>query len=150
MSPGPAPSAVVSWTLPGPRLLSDAEVSAAVRTALAHGGRPHLLLSVVFVSDAELARLHHEYLGDPSPTDVLAFDLAGGGGDGVAGELYVSVERARAEARARDLSPERELALYVVHGCLHLCGHDDRESRPRARMRASERAVLARLGYDFE
>jgi probable rRNA maturation factor len=62
----------------------------------------------------------------------------------------VSVERARVEARRRDLSPERELALYVVHGCLHLCGFDDRAPRPRARMRAAERAVLARLGYAAE
>lgn len=137
----------VSWALPGPRLLSDAEVRAVVSAALAHGGRPELHLAVVFVSDLELARLHGRYLADPSPTDVLAFDL-GQSGAGPAGELYVSVERARAEARTRDLAPEGELALYIVHGCLHLCGHDDREPGTRARMRAAERAVLSRLGYE--
>lgn len=137
----------VSWTLPGPRLLSEAEVRAVVSAALAHGGRPKLQLAVVFVSDLELARLHGRYLADPSRTDVLAFDL-GQRGAGPAGELYVSVERARAEARTRDLAPEGELALYLVHGCLHLCGHDDRQPGPRARMRAAERAVLSRLGYE--
>lgn len=142
------PPAEVSWTMPGPRLLSEAEVRSAVAAALAQGGRPELGVAVVFVSDEELARLHQRYLGDPSPTDVLAFDL--GEGRGAAGELYVSVERARAEARARDLPPERELTLYVVHGCLHLCGHDDRRPAPRARMRAAERAVLARLGHSPE
>jgi len=139
------PSAEVSWTVRGARLLSEAEVCAAVSAALAHGGRPELTLSVVFVSDAELARLHAEHLGDPSPTDVMAFDLGAEGG-GPAGEVYVSVERARAVARERDLAPEAELLLYVVHGCLHLCGHDDHAPRARARMRAAERAVLARLG----
>jgi probable rRNA maturation factor len=99
----------------------------------------------VFVSDAELARLHAEHLDDPSPTDVMAFDLGEEGG-GPAGEVYVSVERARAVARERELAPEAELLLYVVHGCLHLCGHDDHEPRARARMRAAERAVLTRLG----
>jgi probable rRNA maturation factor len=136
----------VSWAVPGPRLLSEAEVRAAVAAALEHGGRPGLHLAVVFVSDAELARLHRRALGDPRPTDVLAFDLGPQGG-GPAGELYVSVERARAEARARRIAPEGELALYVVHGCLHLCGHDDRRPAARARMRAAERAVLSRLGY---
>lgn len=146
--------AQVAWTVPGPRLLSEAEVRAAVAAALEHGRRPGLVVAVVFVSDTELARLHGRYLGDPSPTDVMAFDLGEPGlrrgDDGPGAELYVSVERARAEARARDLAPEGELALYVVHGCLHLCGHDDLRPGPRARMRAAERAVLARLGYPFE
>ena len=140
------PPAEVAWDLPGARPLDDAAVRRAVAAALAHGGRPEALLCVVFVDDARLAAMHGEYLGDPEPTDVIAFDLGDECG-GPAGELYVSVERARAVARARGVSPARELALYVVHGALHLCGHDDREPEARARMRAAERAVLAELGY---
>ncbi len=146
MSVRSAPPAEVSWTVSGPHLLSEAEVRTVVEAALAHGGRPELAVAVVFVSDAELAQLHAAHLGDPSPTDVMAFDLGADGG-GAGGELYVSVERARAEARQRDLPPERELALYVVHGCLHLCGHDDHRPGPRARMRDAERVVLTRLGF---
>jgi probable rRNA maturation factor len=142
----PGRPAEVHWTVPGPRLLSEREVQAAVAAALEHGGRSELHVAVVFVADAELARLHARHLGDPRPTDVMAFELGEEGG-GPGGELYVSVERARAEARARALAPEGELALYVVHGCLHLCGHDDHAPRARARMRAAERTVLARLGH---
>lgn len=138
--------AEVHWNVPGPRLLSVAEVRAAVGASLQHGGRADLLLSVVFVSDAELARLHELHLGDPSPTDVMAFDL-GEFGSGPAAEVYVSVDRARAVARTRDLAPERELALYVVHGCLHLCGFDDHSPTQRARMRRAEKAVFRKLGY---
>ncbi|MEQ1893563.1 MAG: rRNA maturation RNAse YbeY, partial [Planctomycetota bacterium] len=54
---------------------------------------------------------------------------------------------ARAVARRRGLLPRRELALYLVHGCLHLAGFDDLEPRARRRMRAAERAVLAPLGF---
>lgn len=144
-----AASAEVCWDVPGPRLLSDSEVRAAVAMALAHGRRPGLSVAVVFVSDPRLAELHERYLGDPTPTDVMAFDL-GAPGLGPAGEVYVSVDRARAVALARDLAPDRELALYVVHGCLHLCGYDDHRPRDRARMRAAERVVLARLGYAGE
>jgi len=139
-------TAEIAWTVSGPRLLSDEEVRRSVAAALEYGGRDLSLVSVVFVGDEELAALHQTHLGDPSVTDVLTFDLGETGG-GAAAELYVSVERARAVARERGFDPERELALYLVHGCLHLCGFDDREPRKRARMRAAERAVLTRLGY---
>lgn len=141
----PGPASGVHWAVPGPRLLSEREVRAVVAAALEHGRRPELRIEVVFVRDRELARLHARHLGDPRPTDVMAFELGGGGG--AHAELYVSVERARIEARKRGLPPDRELALYVVHGCLHLCGFDDHGSRARARMRAAEGVVLASLGY---
>jgi probable rRNA maturation factor len=139
----------ISWTVGGPRLLSDEEIRRTVAAALSRGGRPGMRLALVFVSDRALARMHARYLHDPRPTDVLAFDL-GTAGHGPDGELYVSAERARAEARARGLPPDRELALYIVHGCLHLCGFDDHDPVPRRRMRAAERVVLAALGFAQE
>jgi probable rRNA maturation factor len=137
----------IAWSeAAGAEALAPGAVAAAVDAALAHGGRPGLLLSVVFVDDAEIAALHGQWFGDPTPTDVISFDL-GADDPGPAGELYVSVERARAEARARGLPLERELTLYLVHGTLHLCGYDDHGGRERARMRAAEGAVLAALGH---
>ncbi|MBK7875806.1 MAG: rRNA maturation RNase YbeY [Planctomycetes bacterium] len=125
--------------------LDDREVRRIVRAALAHGGRPDARVGVVLMGDAELARLHEEHLGDPSLTDVIAFDLGADGG--LAGEICCSVACARRVARSRGVPVERELALYLVHGALHLCGHDDHAPRARTRMRAAERAVLAALGY---
>lgn len=126
----------------GPAFLSDARIRRAARAALRAGGRPDLELSLVFVRDRELTRMHADWLGDPSPTDVLSFDL------GDAGEIVTSFECARRTARERGVDPGRELSLYVVHGVLHLCGHDDRTKPDRARMRAAERAVLLSLGWD--
>ncbi|MCK6448952.1 MAG: rRNA maturation RNase YbeY [Planctomycetes bacterium] len=127
------------------RPLTDREARRTVRAAAEHGGRAGAAWSVVFVSDRELAALHAQWLDDPSTTDVITFDLEGGAGP--AGELYVSVDRAVAVSRARGGSVERELALYLVHGVLHLCGYDDRLPSARRRMRRAERRVLESLGH---
>jgi probable rRNA maturation factor len=127
------------------RPISDRAIRAAVRAALAHGGRAGIDVEVALVSDRYLASIHGRFLGDPAPTDVISFDLGEDGG-GPAGEVYVSVDRARAVARERGDPVERELSLYLVHGVLHLCGFDDRSARDRVRMRAAEALVLASLG----
>ena len=92
---------------------------------------------VVLVDDREIARLHRRFLGMRAPTDVLTF---------ADGEIVVSAETAAREAHRRGHAPLDELLLYVVHGALHLRGHDDRTKAARARMRAAERRALARLG----
>ncbi len=102
---------------------------------------------MVFVDDKTLAGMHKRWLGDRRQTDVISFDLSGEGG-GPVGELYISVQRAIAQAGLRGVRVERELALYIVHGCLHLCGHDDKAVRARRSMRAAEREVLALLGFE--
>lgn len=123
------------------RLASTALLRRAAQAALAGGVPPAFALSLVLLDDAELCKLHQRFLGDPAPTDVISFDLADE--HSAAGEVLASAECAERVARRRGLDPERELVLYVVHGCLHLCGHDDHEPAARRRMRAAERRVLA-------
>ena len=142
--PRPRPGRVgIAWGVRS-RPIRDRAVRAVVRAALEHGGRPGIDLEVAFVSDPRLARIHGRFLGDPAPTDVISFDLGEDDG-GPAGEIYVSVDRARAVARERGDPIELELSLYLVHGALHLCGFDDRTPAQRKRMRAAEASVLAAL-----
>ena len=129
--------------------LPPEEARRVLAAAFAHAGREPEGVELVFVDDARLAALHAEYLDDPTPTDVMAFDLTDEFG-GPQAEVYVSVERARAVAAARGLPVRRELALYVAHGALHLCGHDDHAEPARALMRSAEREVLRGLGYPDE
>lgn len=105
-------------------------------------------LSVTFVGDAHIEEMNKKFLGKDGPTDVLAFPLEGadGGERPVIGEVVVSAERACREAAERGLEPREELALYVVHGVLHLAGHDDGGRGQRGRMQARERAILAAAG----
>ena len=103
-------------------------------------------LSLVLVDDREMGRLHGEFSGDPSPTDVLAFPFDGGPGF-PAGEVVLSVETAVREARARGLRPRTEVLLYAVHGVLHLVGEDDHDPVKARRMDRRTLRLLGSLGY---
>jgi probable rRNA maturation factor len=96
-------------------------------------------LSIVLVDDQEMAKLNEQFHHTPGSTDVLSFDY----GDGE-GEVIVSVDHAFAQARRYHTTPARELALYVAHGILHLCGYDDGTPAERRRMRAAERRLLTK------
>lgn len=106
-------------------------------------------LSIAFVDDAEIVRLHTEFLDDPTVTDVITFP-----GDSeddptdpepFAGEICVCVDQALREAPRHGFTPDDELTLYLVHGWLHLAGHCDLSDAPRALMREAERVCLALL-----
>jgi probable rRNA maturation factor len=100
-------------------------------------------LSVVFLTDAALARLHGDFLADPTTTDVITFE-----GDplaGLAGEICVSADTARAFARRHGRDFAAELTLYLVHGWLHLAGYDDLLPARKRRMRAAEARALRLL-----
>lgn len=97
-------------------------------------------LSLVFLSDPALAKLHADFLDDPSTTDVITFE-----GDvllGSAGEICVSADTAARFARKHGHAFRTELTLYLVHGWLHLAGHDDLvPAKKRAMRRAEARAL---------
>ncbi len=116
-------------------------------------------LSLVFLTDPALAKIHADFMDDPSPTDAITFE--GDPAAGAAGEICVSVDTAarvvglplagRPRPSARRQAPAlqnlftAELTLYLVHGWLHLAGHDDLVPAKKRRMRAAERRALALL-----
>jgi probable rRNA maturation factor len=90
-------------------------------------------LSVAFVTDAEIARLNKQFLRHSGPTDVITFEH---------GEIVICTERAVAQAKEYRTSVAEELALYVIHGLLHLAGYDDRAAATRRAMHRRQRAIL--------
>lgn len=97
-------------------------------------------LSITFLTDPALAKLHADFLDDPTTTDVITFE--GDESLGHAGDVCVSADTARAYSEKHDKDFSEELLRYVVHGWLHLAGYDDLEPRKKRRMRAAEdRAV---------
>ncbi len=106
--------------------------------------------SIVFVDDEQMREVNRKYLGRDDTTDVIAFPFEDAPltTDDCAGEILVSAQRAADEARSRKLDLHAELALYVVHGSLHLAGYDDSTPRQAAEMHHQEKEILAELGYD--
>lgn len=104
-------------------------------------------LSLVLTSDREIRRFNRKYLRHDWPTDVLAFSLEGQGflRRPLLGDVMISVDRARVQARQYDTTLWEEIKLYIVHGILHLLGYDDRRLKDRVRMRSKEKQILNRL-----
>jgi probable rRNA maturation factor len=99
-------------------------------------------LGVAVVTDARIHEVNREFLEHDYPTDVIAFPMDEG-----EGEIVVSAERALEEAKDRGVDPMAELLLYVVHGLLHLLGHDDHDPDAARRMHERSLNLLAGLGY---
>ncbi len=105
-------------------------------------------LSVTFLTDPALAKLHADYLDDPTTTDVITFE--GDESIGHAGDVCVSVDTALAYAKKHGLPFAEELLRYVIHGWLHLAGYDDLQPKKKRRMRAAEdRALKLLLAADL-
>ena len=105
-------------------------------------------LSLMITDDAALRRLNREFLGIDRPTDVLSFPSAETDPEsGVTyyGDIAISLPRARAQARAAKHALLAEMQLLVVHGVLHLLGHDHARAREQAKMWRAQAAILAAL-----
>jgi probable rRNA maturation factor len=137
------------------RLLTDL-ARRVVREALTAGRTPDdAEVSVLFVTDKEMRRLNGQYRGVQRPTDVLAFSQQEGPRGDLArnmlGDVVISLDAARRQAARLRHSFRREIGVLLVHGVLHLLGHDHEGRSPQSRakkartMRAAERACLDRL-----
>ncbi len=101
-------------------------------------------LSIVYLNDAEIAKLNERYLKHEGPTDVLAFSYSS-----QEGEILVSGETALREATERKIEPQGELLLYTIHGLLHLMGYDDHTVEEATTMHAIEKKTLLAAGYSW-
>jgi probable rRNA maturation factor len=122
----------------------------AVNAALAHEAESlDSELSIVLTDDARLQQLNREYLGIDAPTDVLSFPASETDpetGARYIGDILISIPRARVQAVTAGHPLEAEVQLLVVHGVLHLLGHDHAEVEEKARMWKAQAKILESLG----
>ncbi len=109
-------------------------------------------ITIVLTDDAQLHELNKEFLGVDAPTDVLSFPASESDpetGTPYLGDILISIPRATQQAQAVGHSVEAEVQLLVVHGTLHLMGHDHAEAEEKARMWAAQAEVMSRLGLSY-
>lgn len=111
-------------------------VRAAARAACAHA-------TVVLTTDRVIRRLNAAHRGSDRPTNVLTFDPMA---PGAPGEILLALETVRREALAAGKRIENHLAHLVIHGSLHLQGHDHHHVREARLMEMTETRLMRRLG----
>jgi rRNA maturation RNase YbeY len=125
--------------------LSPGRLVRAAARALAAVGRPAAVVDVAVVSDGEIRRLNAAYRGVDRRTDVLAFPLETPGAPApLLGQVVVSADAARRQARRVGVPARLELDLLVTHGVLHLVGWDDRDPVEADLMHRRARDILGR------
>jgi probable rRNA maturation factor len=124
-------------TLDAESLKSFAEV---LRNRVAGGREFHCRIT----NDAELQVLNAQFLGKAYPTDVLSFPNVGRPGESSLGDIAISIQRARAQARECRHSTEDEIRILILHGVLHLLGMDHESDS--GRMKRTETAWRRKLG----
>jgi len=123
--------------------VSDAWIRSVAEAAFkAAGAAGPAELGVALVGDAEIRRLNRKYRGKDKTTDVLSF----GYGNGMLGDIIISVPQIRRQAKENGAGFRRELAMMLAHGCLHILGHDHAGKLEAARMFGLQDSILKRLG----
>ncbi len=122
----------------------------AAQFTLDHEAAPaNAELTVVLADDAQLRELNKRYLGIDAPTDVLSFPSSEIDPETEVpyiGDIVLSIPRAAQQAQAAGHSVEAEAQLLVVHGTLHLLGHDHAEPEGKIRMWQAQAEVMVKLG----
>jgi probable rRNA maturation factor len=92
--------------------------------------------NVILVSDKRIAQIHRQFMNEPDPTDVITFQH---------GEIVISAETAKRQARQYGTTVEHEIRLYLVHGLLHLHGFDDKTTAGATKMKREQERLVRSL-----
>ena len=106
-------------------------------------GRKLDSLNCIFCTDKALLAINRQYLKHDYYTDIITFDLSETGS--VQGEIYISVDRVKENARKLGVSFKSELHRVIFHGILHLCGYRDKNKLEKAQIRAKEDFYLSKF-----
>ncbi|WP_158545307.1 rRNA maturation RNase YbeY [Bremerella cremea] len=121
----------------------------AVQAVFSGEGFPRGEVGIAVVDNAEIHEFNVRFLQHDYPTDVITFPMDQAE-DFLSGEIMLSAQYAAEEAKQHAWTIEKEMTLYVVHGCLHLAGYDDHEDHDRAEMRRLEQHYLRQLGIEYD
>jgi probable rRNA maturation factor len=104
-------------------------------------GVPVNRVDIIFCTDNYLLSLNVDFLNHNYYTDTLSFILSNPK-DPVIGEVYISIERIKSNARDLKISYQNELCRVIIHGCLHLCGYLDKPKKASIKMEKLQEKYL--------
>jgi rRNA maturation RNase YbeY len=107
-------------------------------------------LAIQLVNAAKMARLNETHLRHSGSTDVITLDYSTANPPLLAGEIFICVDEAVAQARRFRVTWQVELVRYVIHAVLHLKGHDDLQPGARRRMKIEEGRWLRELAREYD
>jgi rRNA maturation RNase YbeY len=102
-------------------------------------------INIIFCSDDYLLGLNKQYLRHHTLTDIITFPGMAKPGGPISGELYISIDRVRDNAKKYSVSVQEELCRVMIHGILHLCGYGDKTPNEIKKMRTMETKYLQNL-----
>jgi probable rRNA maturation factor len=120
----------------GFRIKNWRKIKKTVEKVIADENRISGDLNFILTNDNILKQINVEFLKHNYYTDVICFDY--GVGKTVSGEVYISVETVRLNAKNYKVSYGNEILRVIIHGVLHLCGYDDKNKKGRSGMRVLE------------
>lgn len=106
-------------------------------------------INIIFCSDKFLRRYNKKYLRHDYYTDVIAFDLSGEAGI-IEGDIYISLERIRQNARQYHVAIQKEISRVIIHGILHLVGFEDGNREAKREMEKAENSFMSKMVNDSE
>lgn len=101
------------------------------------------VITYVFCDDAYLLKLNVKFLDHDTLTDIISFDYSVG--KEINGEIYISIERVKENAKEYGASFQDELHRVMIHGILHYCGYQDKDEEHAKQMRKKENEALVKL-----
>ena len=104
-----------------------------------------LELNYIFCSDNYLKKINKQYLHHDYFTDIITFPTAAPGDKNISGDIFISIDRVRDNAKTYGVKTNEELHRVMVHGLLHLCGYGDKTSSQEKIMRAKEDFYLKKM-----
>ena len=123
----------------------------ALRKLLTSLDRGDAAISLTLVDDRAIRELNREHRGKDKPTDVLSFPLEPEpfAHEKLLGDIVISIDTARRQAADYDAPLQREVERLMIHGLLHVLGHDHMEPDKRAAMEAEERRLADAIGMPW-
>jgi len=117
-----------------------------IATLLEKEGVSNSTIQYIICSDDFLLDINQQYLKHNYYTDIITFDLSENKRMHLEGEIYVSLDRVKDNAKTEETNWKTELYRVLFHGVLHLCGYKDKSPADKKRMRAKEDEYLALFG----